>query len=102
MKFFKEEERKKRSSFSFLSRRNYRVNNIFIKQLQSYINNITRIFREDHGRFSMGKLSRPLFSAERRLKRLLSVFLSVLQLFMVKLKAERRDEKVIYRGRLLR
>jgi hypothetical protein len=41
----------------------------------------------------------PLFLAERRLKHLLSVFLSVIQVFISKLKAERRDEKVIYRGR---
>jgi hypothetical protein len=36
----------------------------------------------------------PLFSAESRLKRLLSVFCSVIQLFIDELKAERRNEKV--------
>jgi hypothetical protein len=42
----------------------------------------------------------PVFSAERRLKGYVSVFCSVKQVFVVKLKAERRGKKATYRGRL--
>jgi hypothetical protein len=48
----------------------------------------------------MKQIPLPLFLAESRLKHLLSVFYSVIQLFINELKAERRNEKATYRGRL--
>jgi hypothetical protein len=49
----------------------------------------------------MKRRPRPLFSAESRLKGHVSVFYSVKQLFIVKLKAERWGEKVTYRREII-